>query len=338
MQHVQDGDTESGRRAQCLNRTRPSFGASRQILVRTSCASGGASQSVASMGLLDAGRSTQSTIDLSQTLRCSAVSSSRHERPLLTIGNSMHGLELSRCAKHQLPLHVQGGPSRSRSSERTPAQTLQCRPSGYCQLPSTSFRGVRLARSRTSKHTEPPRMAPKIYHLHPLVAGKLSEWPLHFARCRAMGFEQCVLRRHSCLAPAATSSSPPITRRCIRRWAGQVQPMTASHSIAQQAAEHGLRIWLDLSIDQVAIDAVIRRREDDWFATGGCGAPPSPGGHRIGWMSPMRGCSRPRSPRRWPGGGWIGSRAWCRRVSAGFRCLDPDRAPRAALATDHRHV
>src|SRR5437763_1083643 len=38
-------------------------------------------------------------------------------------------------------------------------------------------------------------MAPKIYHLHPLVAGPLSQWSAHFARCRAMGFDTV------CVAP-----------------------------------------------------------------------------------------------------------------------------------------
>ena len=37
-----------------------------------------------------------------------------------------------------------------------------------------------------------------------------------------------------------------------------------------------MRVWLDVAIDQVAIDATIRRREERWFAPGGCGAPPSP--------------------------------------------------------------
>ena len=38
-------------------------------------------------------------------------------------------------------------------------------------------------------------MAPKIYHLHPLVAGPLTDWPGHFARCRDLGFDAV------CLAP-----------------------------------------------------------------------------------------------------------------------------------------
>jgi len=38
-------------------------------------------------------------------------------------------------------------------------------------------------------------MPPRLYHLHPLVAGALPEWPAHFARCREMGFDTV------CIAP-----------------------------------------------------------------------------------------------------------------------------------------
>ncbi len=38
-------------------------------------------------------------------------------------------------------------------------------------------------------------MAPKIYHLHPLVAGPLQTWSGTFARVAAAGFS------HVCLAP-----------------------------------------------------------------------------------------------------------------------------------------
>src|SRR6476659_3117476 len=114
-------------------------------------------------------------------------------------------------------------------------------------------------------------MAPKIYHLHPLVAGDLSDWPVHFARCRTMGFDTVlvappfvpggsgdifVTADHEALHPALG-------------WTGSADAGIAR--ITRTAAEHGLRVWLDVSIDQVAIDATIRRREERWFAPGGCG-------------------------------------------------------------------
>ena len=170
-------------------------------------------------------------------------------------------------------------------------------------------------------------MAPKIYHLHPLVAGKLSDWPLHFARCRAMGFDTV------CVAPPfvpGASGDIFITGDHEALHPGLDWPGRADAGIArmaQQASEHGLRVWLDLSIDQVAIDAVIRRRADDWFASGGCDAPPSP------WRAPHRQdvayarlqqTEIAEAMAVW----WLDRLT--RLVQAGisgFRCLDPDHAP-----------
>jgi starch synthase (maltosyl-transferring) len=97
--------------------------------------------------------------------------------------------------------------------------------------------------------------------------------------------------------------------------------------IAQQASEHGLSVWLDLSIDQVAIDAIVRRRADDWFAPGGCGAPPSP------WQAPHRldvayarlqQTEIAEAMAVW----WLDRLTRLLQAGiGGFRCLDPDRVP-----------
>jgi len=108
-------------------------------------------------------------------------------------------------------------------------------------------------------------------------------------------------------------------------WSGAADDGIAH--IVSQAAEHGLRIWLDLSIDQVAVDAGIRRREEAWFTSGDCGAP----------LSPLRGVRRldvayarlqqtdvAEAMAAW----WLDRLT--RLVQAGvsgFRCLDPERAP-----------
>jgi starch synthase (maltosyl-transferring) len=170
-------------------------------------------------------------------------------------------------------------------------------------------------------------MAPKIYHLHPLVAGKLSDWPSHFARCRAMGFDTV------CVAPPfVPGASGDIfiigDHEALHPGLGWPGPADAGIArMARQAAEHGLSVWLDLSIDQVAIDAVIRRRADDWFAPGGCGAPPSP------WRAPHRldvayarlqQTEIAEAMAVW----WLDRLT--RLVQAGvdgFRCLDPDHVP-----------
>ncbi len=170
-------------------------------------------------------------------------------------------------------------------------------------------------------------MAPKIYHLHPLVAGDLANWPSHFALCQAMGFDTV------CVAPPflpGASGDIFITgdHEVLHPALGWTGPADAGIArMAQQASEHGLRIWLDLSIDQVAIDATIRRREHDWFAPGGCGALPTP------WRAPHRldvAYARLQQTEIAEAmAAW-----WLDRLTrlvqagvAGFRCLDPDHAP-----------
>jgi starch synthase (maltosyl-transferring) len=172
-------------------------------------------------------------------------------------------------------------------------------------------------------------MAPKIYHLHPLVAGPLSQWSAHFERCRAMGFDTV------CVAPPfAPGANGDIfitgdheALHPALGWRGTADEGMARMS--QEAVEHGLRIWLDLSVDRVAIDATIRQREEQWFAAGGCGALPNP------WRSPRRldvayarleQTETAEALTEW----WLDRLARLVRAGvAGFRCLDPDRVPAA---------
>jgi starch synthase (maltosyl-transferring) len=170
-------------------------------------------------------------------------------------------------------------------------------------------------------------MAPKIYHLHPLVAGKLSEWSCHYERCRAMGFDTV------CVAPPfAPGASGDIFVTADHEvlhpalgWDGSADDGIAR--ITRDAAEQGLRIWLDLAIDRFAIDAGIRQREDQWFAAGGCGALPNP------WRAPQRhDVAYARLDQTEIAEGlteWWLDRLM-RLVQAGvvgFRCLEPARVP-----------
>jgi starch synthase (maltosyl-transferring) len=172
-------------------------------------------------------------------------------------------------------------------------------------------------------------MAPKIYHLHPLVAGPLSEWPRHFARCRAMGFDiVCVAPP---FAPGASgdifvTGDHSVLHRALQ-WNG-----TADEGIAHVSAEarrYGLALWLDLVFDRVSIDAPIRQRDEHWFGAGGCGGLPNP--RRAPYRLDVAYARLDRTDVAEQLTGW-----WLDRLDrlmragvAGFRCLEPHRVPAA---------
>jgi starch synthase (maltosyl-transferring) len=107
-------------------------------------------------------------------------------------------------------------------------------------------------------------------------------------------------------------------------------PGPADEGIARMtrlAGEEGLRVWLDLSIDRVAADAALCRREAQWFTTDGSKEPPSP------WQVPYRldvAYARLEQTEVAEAiGAWWQARLdrLLRAGVNGFRCLDPDRAP-----------
>ena len=171
-------------------------------------------------------------------------------------------------------------------------------------------------------------MAPKIYHLHPLVAGDLSDWPAHFARCRAMGFDTV------CVAPPFAAGRQRRHFRHRRSRGAAPGAGLARHRRCRHRAHHarGRGAWaahLAGSRDRSGRDRCRRSA-----AARSNGSPrraaarrPARGARRVAWVSLTPGWSRPRSPRRmaeW----WLDRLARLVRAGiAGFRCLDPDHAP-----------
>ncbi|MGE4045797.1 MAG: maltotransferase domain-containing protein [Acetobacteraceae bacterium] len=170
-------------------------------------------------------------------------------------------------------------------------------------------------------------MGLKIYHLHPLVAGRLRQWPAHFSRIAAMGFD------HVCLAPVflpgnggdCLASADPERLHPALGWDGSADQGLAF--AAEQAAGCGLRLMLDVALDRVALSAWIRERQPDWFTAGGRGALPDPRRrpHRldVAYARFDRGDAA-HGLTEW----------WSERLGrliglgmAGFRFLDPDRTP-----------
>ncbi len=170
-------------------------------------------------------------------------------------------------------------------------------------------------------------MLPRIYHLHPLVAGALQDWPAHFARCREMAFDTV------CIAPPfvpgasgdifATADHEAL--HPALHWSGTADQGIAE--IADQASRYGLRIWLDLAIDQVAVDAPIRQRKEGWFASGHCGAPLTPlqAPRQVDMAyAQLQQTDIAEAVATW----WLDRLSRLRQAGvSGFRCLNPDRVP-----------
>jgi len=108
-------------------------------------------------------------------------------------------------------------------------------------------------------------MTPKIYHLHPLVAGEWSGWAAQFARVGDMGFN------HVCTAPPfLPGETGDIFSTADHE---QLHPAlgfdgdadTGLAALSRAAEGCGLRLMCDVSLDEIAADAPIRRREPAWF-------------------------------------------------------------------------
>ncbi|HSU05494.1 MAG TPA: DUF3416 domain-containing protein, partial [Acetobacteraceae bacterium] len=171
-------------------------------------------------------------------------------------------------------------------------------------------------------------MTPKIYHVHPLVAGPLAEWPRHLARCRAMGFDS--VASAPLFAPGAAGdiflTADHERLHPALGWDGPADGGIAQ--LAETCAQHGLRLILDLVADRVAVDAAIRERQPAWFEAHETGAePPDPRRKpRSREAAEARFDTRDPADRlaEW----------WAERVSrlaragaAGFRCLNPQHVP-----------
>src|SRR5262245_33386117 len=108
-------------------------------------------------------------------------------------------------------------------------------------------------------------IAPRIYYLHPLMAGPPPEWPRHAARCRDLGFDHLgcgplfapgrsgdifLAADHETANPALHTQGP----------ADQV-----IEELARICAAHGLKLILDLVFDRVALDGALARQANGWF-------------------------------------------------------------------------
>lgn len=108
-----------------------------------------------------------------------------------------------------------------------------------------------------------------VYHLHPLVAGPLSEWPSAFSRIAAMGFS------HVCLAPPF---EPGATGDIfVHATFDRLHPAlnfdgSADRGldlITSMAEQAGLLLLLDIAPAQVAAGSPVHKHNRDWFSVQG---------------------------------------------------------------------
>jgi starch synthase (maltosyl-transferring) len=166
-----------------------------------------------------------------------------------------------------------------------------------------------------------------IYHLHPLAAGPLEDWPETFERVAAMGFT------HVCAAPPFEPGSGGDI--FVHATFDRLHPAlrfdgTAEQGIARAvelAARSGLRLMLDIGPGQIATDAPVLQRQPDWFvssAQDGVADPRRPG-KRVDVALPRFD----RTPLADAVSDWWIDRlaTFVRSGVAGFRCLTLDRVP-----------
>ncbi|WP_231712331.1 maltotransferase domain-containing protein [Vineibacter terrae] len=178
-------------------------------------------------------------------------------------------------------------------------------------------------------------LKPRIYYLHPLLAGPLQGWPQHIDRCAQLGFDHLLVapiflpgRSGSIFATADHDKCHPALK-----WSDAADDAVAA--IAAMCRDRGLALLLDLVIDKLADDAGLVQAHPDWFSTAADpdAMPPDP---RL--PQAERFVVHPRAEAWSPGGPlgtwWEGRlRRWIDAGATGFRCESPHRAPADALRT-----
>ncbi|MDQ7251429.1 maltotransferase domain-containing protein [Dongia sedimenti] len=117
---------------------------------------------------------------------------------------------------------------------------------------------------------------PSIYYFHPTLGGEMGGWSRHLDRCAAMGFS------HLLLAPPfqpGRSGNIFLTadhdafHRALQAGASAGQQL---RKLAENCHRRGMKVWLDLVLDRVAVEAGVVAEHPHWFAGGRDDALPDP--------------------------------------------------------------
>jgi starch synthase (maltosyl-transferring) len=101
--------------------------------------------------------------------------------------------------------------------------------------------------------------SPRIYNLHPLLAGQIDRWQEHLPRVAAMGFDWVYV--NAFWEPGASRSiyavrNPYELHLLVRGEArGDASELTAD--FFRNAAGHGLKVMVDLIVPHAARDAAL---------------------------------------------------------------------------------
>lgn len=112
--------------------------------------------------------------------------------------------------------------------------------------------------------------APRIYQLHPLLAGPMASWPKHLPRISRMGFDWIYV--NAFWEPGASGSiyavrDPFQLHPLVRGGAdGSAAELTAG--FIRTAAEHGLEVMLDLIVPHAARESTLLDEHPNWFRRG----------------------------------------------------------------------
>jgi starch synthase (maltosyl-transferring) len=111
------------------------------------------------------------------------------------------------------------------------------------------------------------KLAPRLYNLHPLLAGPIEGWPEHVSRAAAMGFDWLYV--NAFWAPGASGSiyavADPFELHPKVRGAAQGSGAELTARFVQRAKEHGLKVMLDLIVPHAARDSRLVAEHADWF-------------------------------------------------------------------------
>jgi starch synthase (maltosyl-transferring) len=107
--------------------------------------------------------------------------------------------------------------------------------------------------------------APRIYFIHPLLAGPINAWPAQFERAATLGFDHVLIG--SPFAPGKAGHLQLVAdhNRLHPALAAEADAEEALRKLADAARAQGLALLVDLVIDRAAADGELYRAHTDWF-------------------------------------------------------------------------